>query len=59
MRSTDPQRSYAGAVGPGFLLMQDNARHHVAGVASFFFLFLLLLRDCAAPVFWLVSQPGC
>ncbi|KAI4892846.1 hypothetical protein NFI96_004930 [Prochilodus magdalenae] len=25
-------RPYAGAVGPGFLLMQDNARPHVAGV---------------------------
>ncbi|KAL0174413.1 hypothetical protein M9458_030381, partial [Cirrhinus mrigala] len=27
-------RPYAGAVGPGFLLMQDNARPHVAGVFS-------------------------
>ena len=25
-------RPHAGAVGPGFLLMQDNARPHVAGV---------------------------
>ena len=25
-------RPYAGAVGPGFLLMQDHARPHVAGV---------------------------
>ena len=24
-------RPYAGAVGPGFLLMQDNDRPHVAG----------------------------
>ncbi|KAI3353830.1 hypothetical protein L3Q82_005044 [Scortum barcoo] len=29
-------RPYAGAVGPGFLLMQDNARHHVAGVCQQF-----------------------
>ncbi|CAJ0938384.1 unnamed protein product [Ranitomeya imitator] len=28
-------RRYAGAVGPGFLLMQDNARPHVAGVCQF------------------------
>ncbi|KAL7844027.1 hypothetical protein SRHO_G00225660 [Serrasalmus rhombeus] len=27
---------YAGAVGPGFLLMQDNARPHVAGVCQQF-----------------------
>ncbi|KAI3356298.1 hypothetical protein L3Q82_017193 [Scortum barcoo] len=27
-------RPYAGAVGPGFLLMQDNARPHVAGVCQ-------------------------
>ncbi|KAI3353973.1 hypothetical protein L3Q82_018463 [Scortum barcoo] len=43
---TDPQlpdeilrplvRPYAGAVGPGFLLMQDNARPHVAGVCQQF-----------------------
>ena len=25
-------RPYAGAVGPGFLLMDDNARPHVAGI---------------------------
>ena len=25
-------RPYAGAVGPGFLLMHDNARPHVVGV---------------------------
>ncbi|KAI4886961.1 hypothetical protein NFI96_007821 [Prochilodus magdalenae] len=29
-------RPYAGAVGPGFLLMQDNARSHVAGVCRQF-----------------------
>ncbi|KAI3368102.1 hypothetical protein L3Q82_007806 [Scortum barcoo] len=29
-------RPYAGAVGPGFLLMQDNARPHVAGVCQHF-----------------------
>lgn len=29
-------RPYAGAVGPGFLLMQDNARSHVAGVCQQF-----------------------
>uniref|UniRef100_A0AAZ3S5R2 Tc1-like transposase DDE domain-containing protein n=1 Tax=Oncorhynchus tshawytscha TaxID=74940 RepID=A0AAZ3S5R2_ONCTS len=29
-------RPYAGAVGPGFLLMQDNARPHVAGVCQLF-----------------------
>ncbi|KAK7891278.1 hypothetical protein WMY93_023241 [Mugilogobius chulae] len=29
-------RPYAGAVGPGFLLMQDNARAHVAGVCQQF-----------------------
>ncbi|KAI4886261.1 hypothetical protein NFI96_002114 [Prochilodus magdalenae] len=29
-------RPYAGAVGPGFLLMQDNARLHVAGVCQQF-----------------------
>uniref|UniRef100_A0A674DST4 Transposase Tc1-like domain-containing protein n=1 Tax=Salmo trutta TaxID=8032 RepID=A0A674DST4_SALTR len=29
-------RTYAGAVGPGFLLMQDNARPHVAGVCQQF-----------------------
>uniref|UniRef100_A0A3B4CC07 Uncharacterized protein n=1 Tax=Pygocentrus nattereri TaxID=42514 RepID=A0A3B4CC07_PYGNA len=29
-------RPYAGVVGPGFLLMQDNARHHVAGVCQQF-----------------------
>ncbi|KAI3365408.1 hypothetical protein L3Q82_010493, partial [Scortum barcoo] len=29
-------RPYAGAVGPGFLLMQDNARPHVAGVCQQF-----------------------
>ncbi|KAL0202719.1 hypothetical protein M9458_000737, partial [Cirrhinus mrigala] len=27
-------RPYAGAVGPGFLLMQDNARPHVAGTKA-------------------------
>ena len=27
-------RPYAGAVGPGFLLIQDNARPHVAGVCQ-------------------------
>uniref|UniRef100_A0A674F3C8 Uncharacterized protein n=1 Tax=Salmo trutta TaxID=8032 RepID=A0A674F3C8_SALTR len=27
-------RPYAGVVGPGFLLMQDNARPHVAGVCQ-------------------------
>ena len=36
MRSSDPLRPYAGAVGPGFLLMQDNARPHVAGVCQQF-----------------------
>ncbi|KAI4890826.1 hypothetical protein NFI96_019168 [Prochilodus magdalenae] len=29
-------RPYAGAVGPGFLLMQDNARPHAAGVGQQF-----------------------
>ncbi|KAL0172674.1 hypothetical protein M9458_032985, partial [Cirrhinus mrigala] len=29
-------RPYASAVGPGFLLMQDNARPHVAGVCQQF-----------------------
>ncbi|CAJ0932136.1 unnamed protein product [Ranitomeya imitator] len=29
-------RPYAGAVGPGFLLMQDNARPHVAGLCQQF-----------------------
>ncbi|KAI3361578.1 hypothetical protein L3Q82_013721, partial [Scortum barcoo] len=29
-------RPYAGVVGPGFLLMQDNARPHVAGVCQQF-----------------------
>uniref|UniRef100_A0A8K9XZB2 Transposase Tc1-like domain-containing protein n=1 Tax=Oncorhynchus mykiss TaxID=8022 RepID=A0A8K9XZB2_ONCMY len=29
-------RPYAGAAGPGFLLMQDNARPHVAGVCQQF-----------------------
>ncbi|CDQ68294.1 unnamed protein product [Oncorhynchus mykiss] len=29
-------RPYAGAVGPGFLLMKDNARPHVAGVCQQF-----------------------
>jgi hypothetical protein len=29
-------RPYAGAVGPGFLLKQDNARPHVAGVCQQF-----------------------
>ncbi|KAL6459133.1 hypothetical protein MHYP_G00326050 [Metynnis hypsauchen] len=29
-------RPYAGTVGPGFLLMQDNARPHVAGVCQQF-----------------------
>uniref|UniRef100_A0A8C7P566 Transposase Tc1-like domain-containing protein n=1 Tax=Oncorhynchus mykiss TaxID=8022 RepID=A0A8C7P566_ONCMY len=29
-------RPYVGAVGPGFLLMQDNARPHVAGVCQQF-----------------------
>uniref|UniRef100_A0A8K9XH84 Tc1-like transposase DDE domain-containing protein n=2 Tax=Clupeocephala TaxID=186625 RepID=A0A8K9XH84_ONCMY len=29
-------RPYAGAVGPGFLLMQDNARPHAAGVCQQF-----------------------
>uniref|UniRef100_A0AAZ3RBZ6 Tc1-like transposase DDE domain-containing protein n=1 Tax=Oncorhynchus tshawytscha TaxID=74940 RepID=A0AAZ3RBZ6_ONCTS len=29
-------RPYAGAVGPGFLLMQDNARPHMAGVCQQF-----------------------
>ncbi|KAI4876386.1 hypothetical protein NFI96_017851, partial [Prochilodus magdalenae] len=29
-------RPYAGAVGPGFLLMQDNARPHVAGMCQQF-----------------------
>ncbi|KAI4884693.1 hypothetical protein NFI96_001291 [Prochilodus magdalenae] len=29
-------RPYAGAVGPGFFLMQDNARPHVAGVCKQF-----------------------
>uniref|UniRef100_A0A674C2N9 Transposase Tc1-like domain-containing protein n=1 Tax=Salmo trutta TaxID=8032 RepID=A0A674C2N9_SALTR len=29
-------RPYAGAVGPGFLLMQDKARPHVAGVCQQF-----------------------
>ncbi|KAL0148990.1 hypothetical protein M9458_055794, partial [Cirrhinus mrigala] len=29
-------RPYAGAVGPGFLLMQDNARPHEAGVCQQF-----------------------
>ncbi|KAI3351093.1 hypothetical protein L3Q82_005658 [Scortum barcoo] len=29
-------RPYAGAVGPGFLLMQNNARPHVAGVCQQF-----------------------
>ncbi|KAI4887671.1 hypothetical protein NFI96_014866 [Prochilodus magdalenae] len=29
-------RPYAGAVGPGFLLMQDNARPHVVGVRQQF-----------------------
>ncbi|KAL6457486.1 hypothetical protein MHYP_G00344490 [Metynnis hypsauchen] len=29
-------RPYAGAVGPGFLLMQDDARPHVAGVCQQF-----------------------
>ncbi|KAI4905486.1 hypothetical protein NFI96_001365 [Prochilodus magdalenae] len=29
-------RPYAGAVGPGFLQMQDNARPHVAGVCQQF-----------------------
>ncbi|KAL0152685.1 hypothetical protein M9458_052408 [Cirrhinus mrigala] len=29
-------RPYTGAVGPGFLLMQDNARPHVAGVCQQF-----------------------
>uniref|UniRef100_A0A803K0Y4 Tc1-like transposase DDE domain-containing protein n=1 Tax=Xenopus tropicalis TaxID=8364 RepID=A0A803K0Y4_XENTR len=29
-------RPYAGAVGPGFLLMQDNARPHVARVCQQF-----------------------
>uniref|UniRef100_A0AAZ3REL8 Tc1-like transposase DDE domain-containing protein n=1 Tax=Oncorhynchus tshawytscha TaxID=74940 RepID=A0AAZ3REL8_ONCTS len=29
-------RPYAGADGPGFLLMQDNARPHVAGVCQQF-----------------------
>ncbi|KAI4886909.1 hypothetical protein NFI96_008690 [Prochilodus magdalenae] len=29
-------RPYAGAVGPGLLLMQDNARPHVAGVCQQF-----------------------
>ena len=31
-----PVRPYAGAVGPGFLLMQNNARPHVAGVCQQF-----------------------
>uniref|UniRef100_A0A8C7R2V7 Transposase Tc1-like domain-containing protein n=1 Tax=Oncorhynchus mykiss TaxID=8022 RepID=A0A8C7R2V7_ONCMY len=31
-----PVRPYAGAVGSGFLLMQDNARPHVAGVCQQF-----------------------
>ncbi|KAK7898758.1 hypothetical protein WMY93_019611 [Mugilogobius chulae] len=31
-----PVRPYAGAVGPGLLLMQDNARPHVAGVCQQF-----------------------
>ncbi|KAL0188081.1 hypothetical protein M9458_015180, partial [Cirrhinus mrigala] len=29
-------RPYAGVVGPGFLLLQDNARSHVAGVCQQF-----------------------
>ncbi|KAK3552357.1 hypothetical protein QTP86_011292 [Hemibagrus guttatus] len=29
-------RPYTGAVGPGFLLVHDNARHHVASVSSQF-----------------------
>ncbi|KAL0194495.1 hypothetical protein M9458_008067, partial [Cirrhinus mrigala] len=29
-------RPYVGAVGPGFLLMQDNTRPHVAGVCQQF-----------------------
>lgn len=29
-------RPYAGAVGPGFLLMQDSARPHVVGVCQQF-----------------------
>ncbi|KAI4883128.1 hypothetical protein NFI96_009785 [Prochilodus magdalenae] len=37
MKSSDPLvRPYAGAVGPGLLLMQDNARPHVAGVCQQF-----------------------
>ncbi|KAI4898025.1 hypothetical protein NFI96_002558 [Prochilodus magdalenae] len=31
-----PVKRYAGVVGPGFLLMQDNARPHVAGVCQQF-----------------------
>uniref|UniRef100_A0AAR2L5Z9 Tc1-like transposase DDE domain-containing protein n=1 Tax=Pygocentrus nattereri TaxID=42514 RepID=A0AAR2L5Z9_PYGNA len=30
------RRPYAGVVGPGFLLLQDNARHPVAGVCQQF-----------------------
>ncbi|KAI4877300.1 hypothetical protein NFI96_019883, partial [Prochilodus magdalenae] len=46
-------RPYAGAVGPGFLLMQDNARPHVAGVCQ------QVLQDEGIKVMdWPARSPG-
>ncbi|CAJ0949241.1 unnamed protein product [Ranitomeya imitator] len=45
-------RPYAGAVGPGFLLMQDKARPHVAGVSQPF------LQDVGIEAMnWLTRSP--
>ncbi|KAI4880234.1 hypothetical protein NFI96_010275 [Prochilodus magdalenae] len=45
-------RPYAGAVGPGFLLMQDNAGPHVAGVCQQF-----LQDEGIEAMDWLARSP--
>ncbi|KAI4894920.1 hypothetical protein NFI96_000581, partial [Prochilodus magdalenae] len=46
-------RPHAGAVGPGFLLMQDNARPHVAGVCQQF-----LQDEGIEAIDWPARSPG-
>ncbi|CDQ77605.1 unnamed protein product [Oncorhynchus mykiss] len=46
-------RPYAGAVDPGFLLMQDNARTHVAGVCQQF-----LREEGIDPMDWPARSPN-
>ncbi|KAJ8348305.1 hypothetical protein SKAU_G00268940 [Synaphobranchus kaupii] len=48
-------RPYAGAVGPGFLLVQDNARPHVARAQFFTLIFGVILNPALNGLMILVS----